>query len=135
MRLALWALISIVAGTAVLASLAVLRRRQGHSPLLQGFAFQTLAWGAVELAVAARRLHGLALRDLGAAARLSRLLWLESGLDIGFAAAGLTLVLATVVLTQGRRAGGIGAGLGIIVQGTALLALHARFIAVVNQYV
>jgi hypothetical protein len=132
MRVIVWALISIVAGTAVIAGLAV---RRARSPLLSAFAIQTMAWGAFEATAAMIALAGLVPRDLSAAAQLDQHLWLETGLDMGCIAVGATLALATVGLTHGRRLGGVGAGIGIIVQGAVLLALDARFVMLVNAYV
>jgi hypothetical protein len=131
-RLIVWALTCVVAGTAVVAVLAVRRTR---SPLLSGFAIQTMAWGVLEAAIALVALARLAPRDLVAIMQLDRHLWLESGLDVGCIAAGATLALTTLGLAHGKRLGGVGAGLGIIVQGAVLLALDVRFVMFVNAYV
>ena len=132
MRVIVWGLASVLAGTAVLAVLAV---RRARSSLLSVFALVTLAWGVFEATVAIVAMLGLVPRDLSAAAQLDRHLWFEAGLDVGCIAAGATLALTTMGLTHGRRLGGVGAGLGIILQGAVLLALDARFLALVNRYV
>jgi hypothetical protein len=132
MRVLVWALTCVLAGTAVLAVLAV---RRWSSALLRGFAVQTIAWGVFEATVACVALAGLVPRDLGAAARLDQHLWFDSGLDVGFIAIGVTLALTTYGYTRGRRLGGVGAGLGIIVQGAVLLALDANFLALVDRFV
>jgi hypothetical protein len=132
MHVLVWALICILAGTAMLAVLVI---RRWRSALSSGFAILTIAFGVFEATVASVALLGLAPRDLSAAARLDQHLWFETGLDVGLIAIGVTLVLTTYGLTQGRRLGGVGAGLGIIVQGAVLLALDARFLALVNRFV
>lgn len=131
-RVIVWALSSVLAGTAVLAVLAL---RRASSALLSAFALVTVAWGVFEATVAMVAMLGLVPRDLSAAAQLDRHLWFETGLDVGCIAAGVTLAVATVGLTHGRRLGGVGAGLGIILQGAVLLALDARFLSLVNGYV
>lgn len=132
MRILFWALTCVVAGTAMLAVLAV---RRYSSDLLRGFAILTIAFGVFEAVVASVALAGLGVRDLSAAAQLDQHLWLETGLDVGLIAVGVTLALTTYGLTRGRRLGGVGAGLGIIVQGAVLLALDARFLALVDRFV
>jgi hypothetical protein len=132
MRVLVWALTSVLAGTAVLAVLAV---RRWRSALLSAFAIQTIGWGVFEAAVASVALLGLVPRDLSAAAQLDHHLWLETGLDMGCIAIGLTLALTTYGYTRGRRLGGVGAGLGIIVQGAVLLVLDTRFLALVNAFI
>jgi hypothetical protein len=132
MRVLVWALFCVLTGTAVLAVFAV---RRWSSALSSAFAIQTIGWGVFEATVALVALVGLAPRDLSAAARLDQHLWFETGLDVGLIAIGVTLALTTYGLTQGRRLGGVGAGLGIIVQGAVLLVLDAHFLALVNRFV
>ena len=117
-RLALWAMSSLLMGTAVL---AVLRVRGRASPLLSHFALQMAAWGAIELLLVWAARGGLELRNAGAARSLERFLWLNNGLDIGYVAVGVTLAVTGWVL--GRRLGAVGAGIGIVIQGLALLIL------------
>ncbi|HSY80558.1 MAG TPA: hypothetical protein VK807_02300 [Gemmatimonadaceae bacterium] len=131
-RVLVWALTCVLAGTAVLAVLTV---RRWTSALLSAFAMQTIAFGVFEATVAAVALSGLVLRDLSAATRLDQHMRFETGLDVGCIAIGVTLVLTTLGWTHGRRLGGVGAGLGIIVQGAALLALDTRFLAIVRGFV
>jgi uncharacterized protein DUF6992 len=118
LRLVLWGGVSLVLGATLLVFLKV--RRQ-PSPLLQHFAFQTAGWGAVDLGLAANGLRTLTLRDLAGATRLDRFLWLNIGLDAGYVLVGVTLLIAGWRI--GRRPGLIGAGLGVVVQGTALVIL------------
>lgn len=127
-RILVWGAASVVAGTLVLALLVV--RRVG-SPLLLHFAIQTAAWGTIDLVIAAVARRGLALRDVAGATRLDRFIWFNNGLDVGYVAVGLTL--AIVGWTLGRRLGLVGAGIGVVVQGLALLALDARFIAALDR--
>jgi hypothetical protein len=128
LRLAIWGAACALAGTLLVLLLTV---RRAHSPLLRHFALQTAAWGAVELLVALVSRHGLAYRDLTGYTRLDRLLWLGLGLDTGFVMLGLALALAGWRL--GRRLALVGAGTGILVQGLALLALHAYLVGVLAR--
>lgn len=118
LRLVLWGSASLVLGATLL---AFLKARRQRSPLLQQFAIQTAAWGAIELGLAANGLRTLALRDLAGATRLDRFLWLNIGLDAGYVLVGITLLIAGWRI--GRRPGLVGAGLGVVVQGTALAIL------------
>jgi hypothetical protein len=118
LRLALWATASVLIGTT---TIAVLRLRGRTSPLLFHCALQTAAWGAVDLLIVWAARGSLALRDFASARRLERFLWLNTGLDAGYVAVGLTLALAG--WSMGRRLGAVGAGIGIIIQGLALLLL------------
>jgi hypothetical protein len=129
-RLLLWAASSVTAGTAILALLAV---RRDRSPLIEHFAIQSLAWGALELAFGAVAWRSLAERDLAAATRLDRLLWLNAGLELGYVAVGATLALTGWLL--GRRLGAVGAGIGVMVQGLALASLDLIFVLRIDQYV
>lgn len=115
-RLLLWSGLSIGGGT----GLQVSRNR-----LLQGMGQEFIGWGVVDAAIAivgalqARRRKRQA-RDpddralvLGETSKLSRLLWLNAGLDILYMMGGLALAQ-----TRGRKSGyWRGHGLGIIVQG------------------
>jgi len=116
--LALWGAASLLTGTAVVATL---RMRRSRSPLLEHFGIQTAAWGAAELGLALFRQRSLSLRDLAGATRLDRMLWLNIGLDVGYLLVGLSL--AVLGWRMARRLGLVGAGLGIVVQGTALAVL------------
>jgi hypothetical protein len=118
LRLVLWGGVSLVLGGTLLAYLRVRRQR---STLLDHFAIQTAAWGAIDLALATNALRTLVLRDLAGATRLDRFVWLNIGLDGGYVMVGLALLIAGWRLE--RRPGLIGAGLGITVQGTALAIL------------
>jgi hypothetical protein len=119
LRLALWAGACTLSGTSLLAWLLV---RRTSAPLLRHFAIQTATWGAVNLAIVAWAWQGLAYRDYAAAQRLLNVLWLNTGLDAGYAAVGVTLAVT----------GGVGAGLGVLVQGVALALLDLRLIAVIG---
>jgi hypothetical protein len=129
LRVAVWGGASVLVGTALVALLAA--RRSG-SPLVKHFAIQLLAWGAIDLALVAWAWRGLALRDLAGATKLDRLLWLNVGLDAGYVAVGVTL--AACAWTLGRRLGGVGAGLGVIVQGAALFVLDVYAVSAIAQY-
>src|SRR5688572_22480321 len=99
-----WGGTSILVGAALLAFLAFQRSR---SVLLRSFAFQCAAWGIAEVVLAGIRLRGLSHRDGTAAATLDRLLWLNTGLDVGYVIVGATLALTGWVI--GRRQGPMGA--------------------------
>lgn len=128
LRLALWGGASVLVGSLVLALLVLLaaRGRAAASPLPRHFAVQTAAWGAIDLAIVAWAWPRLALRDHAGALDLDRFLWLNLGLDAGYVGVGLTLAASAWVL--GRRLGGVGAGLGIVLQGLALFALDLVFV-------
>jgi hypothetical protein len=127
LRLGLWAVISMLGGTALLAVLSV---RRLEAPLLKHFAIQTGAWGAVNVLIALWAWRGLTMRDFAGTQKLLNILWLNTGLDVGYAAVGLTLVL--VGWRWGRRLGAVGAGLGVVVQGLALALLDLRLIVLIG---
>lgn len=128
LRFAVWAACALIVGVLFL----VLERRVlGRGPLLRHFALQAALWGAVDLVIAGSSWRGLALRDHGAAVALDRFLWLSVGLDVGYVIAGITLAGAGWFL--GRRLGAVGAGLGVAVQGTALLVLDVAFATQVGR--
>jgi hypothetical protein len=122
LRLLVWGGACVLLGTLVLAALAA---RRADSPLLKHFALQTAAWGAVDLALAGWGLRGLHLRDYDGAMELARTLWLALGIDVGFIAAGVTIAVMGWLL--GRRLAPVGAGVGVVVQGAALLVLDGVF--------
>ena len=128
LRLLAWAGLSVIAATALAVMLAA---RRVHSPLLQQFALQTAIWGVVVGAIAGLDLHNAVLRDVGGAARLERLVWTNVGLDVGYVAVGATM--AVVAWQLARRLSLVGAGVGIIVQGLALLVIELQFAAVVSR--
>jgi hypothetical protein len=118
LRLLAWGAVSVLTGTALF---AWLRTRRRSSKLLEHFAIQMAGWGAVEIAFVALSWRALALRDLSSATRLDRLLWLNAGLDVGYVLVGVSLVVTGWRL--GRRLAVVGAGIGVVVQGAALLLL------------
>lgn len=128
LRLLVWASLSVVAATSIAATLAARRLR---SPLLQHFALQTVAWGLAIGAIAGIGLRQAQLRDVAGAARLERLVWMNVGLDVGYVGIGSALALAAWALA--RRMSVVGAGVGIVVQGLALLVIELQFAAVVSR--
>ena len=119
LRLIVWGAASLLVGSGLL---ALLRLRQHRSSLLDHFGIQTALWGAIDLALGLLGLQHLELRDLAAATRLDRFLWLNIGLDAGYVMVGLTLFVIGWRIAP-RRPGLVGAGLAIIVQGSALVLL------------
>ena len=128
LRLLLWAAVSVLAGTGVLAWLRAGGRR---SDLLNHFAIQTATWGAVIAGISAWLLPHLAPRDIAGATRLDRLLWLCVGLDTGAIVVGLTL--GAVGLRLGRQMKLVGAGMGVVVQGCALTLLDLMLATQVSR--
>lgn len=128
LRLLLWSGLSIVAGTAVLVMLSVRRVR---SPLLRQFAIQMSVWGALLGALAAARWPRLHIRDLSEAARFERWLWLNLGLDAGVV--GIGVMLAATAWVLGRRVSPVGAGVGIVVQGVAMLVIDLQLAAAISR--
>ena len=128
LRLALWGAMSVVAGSAIL---ALLSARRVRSPLLQHFAIQTAAWGAVDLAICAAAWRGLTLRDLTGAVALDRFLWFNIGLDVGYVAVGVTLAVVGWRLTRSLAL--IGAAIGVIVQGIALALLDLVLASLITR--
>lgn len=118
LRLLVWGATSTLTGTTIFTWLIATRR---ESALLKHFAIQTAAWGALDVAICAAGWPTLALRDLAGAVRLDRFIWMNVGLDAGYVMVGATL--AIVGWRFGRRLGLVGAGIGVVVQGAALLLL------------
>jgi hypothetical protein len=121
-RLAVWGGASTVLGGA----LAVV----GSTPRARAFGQQNSAWGAIDLAIAA-----VASRQSTppTTPKLRRLLWVNTGLDVGYVAGGAWFAATTPDL-RGRispeQARGHGAA--VIVQGAALFVLdltHARVLS------
>lgn len=108
---------------------AVIVRRM-EAPMLRHFGIQTAAWGAVNGLIALWAWRGLTLRDFAGAQRLVNFLWLNTGLDLGYAAVGVTLMLTGWRL--GRRLGLVGAGLAVCIQGLVLALLDYRLIVLIG---
>jgi hypothetical protein len=128
LRLVLWGGASVLMGTALL---AMIRARGQRTTLLELFALVTAAWGAVDVALALWGMQSLAVRDLAAATRLDRFLWLNVGLDVGYVMVGVTLLI--VGWRAVRRAGLIGAGIAVIVQALALVILDLLLAAQISR--
>jgi hypothetical protein len=128
LRLIVWGAASILAGSAILAWLRV---GSHQSALLRHFAIQCAGWGAVDAAIALGQWSRVVVRDIAGATRLDRLLWLNIGLDAGYVLVGV--VLALVGWRLGRRLGLVGAGIGIVVQGSALAVLDLTLAAQISR--
>jgi hypothetical protein len=98
-----WAAASVLAGAAL-----------STSPRTRGFGRQTVAWGAVDAAIAGWGVRGRRRRGPTEPQRLRRVLLLNAGLDVGYLGAGAWLV------RDGRWRGD---GLAVLVQGAFLLWL------------
>lgn len=98
------------AGSAAAGALLCVPRRT------RGFGRQTLAWGAVDGAIAAVGSRRRAAKGPTDPDRLRRVLLVNAGLDVGYLAAGAWLV------RHGRWRGD---GAAVLVQGAFLLALDA----------
>ena len=127
-RLLLWGAASLATG---LGCWAFLRAKRLNAPLLQHFAIQTGAWGAIDVLLALLARPGLALRDYDGVTRLDRFLWFNCGLDVGYLAVGITLAWCGWRLARSR--GLVGAGVGVGIQGAALLLLDLRLAALLSQ--
>lgn len=128
LRLLVWAAASILAGSSLLAWLQVGSRQ---SPLLRHFAIQSAAWGTVDAVIAGATLTGVAPRDFASATRLDRILWLNIGLDAGYVLVGLTLLVTGWRVA--RQLGVMGAGLGVVLQGGALMLLDLMLAAQISR--
>lgn len=126
LKLFSWSLLSIAVGTALL---ALQRVRAPRSALVTHFGIQCIAWGAIDLVIVALARRDLTLRDYASAVALDRFVWLNIGLDAGYAAVGLTLVLVGWRLVS--RPGLVGAGLGVVIQGLALGLLDLQLAAAI----
>jgi predicted membrane channel-forming protein YqfA (hemolysin III family) len=127
-RLLIWGAISIVAGTILLLLTSSSRLRP---QLLRSFAQQCILWGALELALSAIRFATLHLRDLSGASELERFGWMQLGIYIGLAACGIAI--ATTGWRTARSLRTAGAGLGIFLQGVALLVMQLFFVAQISR--
>lgn len=127
LRLGLWAATSVLVGALLL---LMLRRKDGAT-FLRHFAIQLIGWGAIDGVLVSWSWNGLALRDFASATQLQKFLWLNVGLDVGYVAVGITLALTAWVL--GKRLGALGAGVGVVVQGAALLVLDMRLLTMMEM--
>jgi hypothetical protein len=128
LRTIVWGAASILAGTALVAWLKARHRQSG---LLRHFAYQCAGWGVAEVLVGAALLMRVAPRDLSAATRLDRILWLNIGLDGGYVLTGV--VIAVVGWRIARSLSAVGGGLGLIVQGLALALLDLVFAVQISR--
>lgn len=128
LRLLLWAALSVLAATAIVAVITIRRVR---SALLSHFALQMALWGVVIGTLAAVEWHGLHLRDVSGASRTERLLWMNIGFDAGFIGMGCVLGVCGRLLV--RNAAAMGAGVGIVVQGLGLLLVDLQFASMISR--
>lgn len=124
-RLLQWGRLSVVVG----AILALIPRHSRHAAgAWRGFGFQAVAWGAIDAAIGKLSLRSARAKasapeshtpEAQQAARraLRRVLWINTGLDVGYVAGGVALARAKGRQSSFRR----GAGWSIVVQGGFLL--------------
>ena len=105
-----WAAGSVLLGAALTAS-----------PRTRGFGRQTVAWGAVDGAIAYAGVLGRRRRGPTDRVRLRRVLLLNAGVDVGYLVAGAALARGRPVRGRTYR----GDGLAVLVQGAFLLLLDA----------
>jgi hypothetical protein len=121
-RLLAWGVLSVSAGV----GLALL-----HKPVLRSLGAQCAGWGLIDAIIAAlglRQTHRKAAspdahtpeQQVEARKTLSRVLWINTGLDVGYVAGGVALAV-----TKGRKGANRrfwqGTGWGIVLQGGFLL--------------
>ncbi len=126
-RLALWSVLSLVA-SALMLLLAARPEHKGHKRnLWRGAASQFAGWGAIDLGIA---LLGMASAKKQAAspdahapeqqlrghANLRKILWINTGLDVGYVSGGLALARTIGKSNPFWR----GTGWGIVLQGCFL---------------
>jgi|SRR5450432_335321 len=99
----------------------VLSLRRIRAPLLRHFATQNILWGIAELVWGAFGYRDVPLRDYEGAASLARVLWVAIGFEAGAILVGITLAIGG--WTYVKRLAVVGAGIGIIVQASALIVL------------
>ena len=75
----------------------------------------------------------LGYRDFAGAQHLLNVLWLNIGLDAGYAAVGATC--AVLGWRWGQRLGAVGAGVGIMLQGLVLALLDLRLVVLIGPVV
>lgn len=128
MRLVGWGAASVLVGTVVLLLLAA---RRSRSPLLLHFAIQLAAWGAIDVVLGMLGWRGLEFRDLSGFTDLDRFLWLNMGLNVGYVAVGVTLAACGWALRRSLAL--LGAGIGVILQGLALLVLDGYLLLTIAR--
>lgn len=128
LRLAWWAGASVLVGAILLSATW---RRAPRPMLVWHFAVQSVAWGLVDLAIVGWGWGQVIPRDVNGYAALREFLWLNIGLDVGYAGVGATLAIAGYALA--RRLALVGAGVGVVVQGVALAILDGWLVAILNR--
>jgi hypothetical protein len=118
LELIAWAGASTLVGCLLL---LVLSLRKARAPLLYQFGLQSVAWGIAELAWGAYAHQDVPLRDYEGASTLARELWIAIGLEAGAILIGVTLAAGGWIYV--KRLALVGAGIGIVVQASALLVL------------
>lgn len=123
LKLAVWGVMSLVAGSALLATL---RARSRESPVLVGFGIAMALSGVLEVAVSLLRRNGIGMRDLAGAISLDHSLWFTAGLMVGIAMASALAAALAWHLSRGSRI--VGAGVATTVHAIALLVLVLQLV-------
>lgn len=118
-RLGIWAIISIIFGLIVI-------WQKWDKPFWQNFGLQCAVWGLIDGIIVLFGLHNQSRPDILAAVKLREFLWLNEGLDMGYLALGITLVLIAKNIGDSPRL--LGAGSAVAIQGFALLLLDTILI-------
>ena len=136
LRLCLWGALATIAGTILLVFAHV---RAARPALLHCFGLVCGLLGLTELFIGLIAYRVVPLRDIAGATRLDRFAWLQLGLYLGMAVAGVTFALASRVkkLATGGLAEAslarIGAGVAVALHGLALVTLELLLIAEVSR--
>jgi hypothetical protein len=106
-RLAIWSAISVLVGIKLIALF-------GGSEMGRSAGVMTAGWAAVNLIIVAASWNG---KPPASRSQFREFIWLNQGLNSGYMAVGLTLVLAS------SSASAVGSGWAVIPQGLALLVM------------
>jgi hypothetical protein len=130
-RLLIWSGLSVGGGLGLL----------WLNPFWRGFGIQALAWGLIDAAIAffgslsARRRYAKLPDPLAPACvhnesqKLRRLLWVNAGLDVGYMAGGLALVLTLGAANPAWQ----GHGWGIVMQGGFLFLFDSYHAWIIRE--
>lgn len=122
-RLAVWGGGSVLVGTAL--------ALRGSSPARRAFGQQTAGWGAIDVAIAGA---GALNSSVPTSKSLSKLLWINAGLDVLYVAAGAHIAVRKPRF--GRRITAdqaVGHGTAVVIQGAALFVLDTMHVRMIRR--